>query len=146
MSCRRLKKAGSNDNYGVANPSSYMLIDSAVSAPAPPKAGGAKRGRKTKGGNLLEDTMDALKNVQSAYTNATVNAPPASGGCASASCRRTKKQGGNMVDLAPFAVALSLIGVRMLKDKQFMNKVDSVINSPSTSKRVSTSTRSRKST
>jgi hypothetical protein len=139
MSCRKLKKAGSNA-AGVND--SYMLIDSAVATPA--KAGGAKRGRKSKGGNLLEDTMDALKNVQDVVGKMnTASASPATGGCASANCRRTKKQGGNAVDLAPFAVALSLIGVRMLKDKQFMNKVDSVINSPSAR---STSSRSRRST
>ena len=142
MSSRRLKKAGSNENYGDAKAQSYMLMDSVVATPAA-KAGGAKRGRKAIGGNLLNDAVASLQNVQNAVANLNAT-PPATGGCGSSNCRRTKKQGGNMVDLAPFAVALSLIGVRMLKDKKFMNKVDDVINSPSSS-RKSTSTRSRKS-
>jgi len=145
MSCRRLKKAGCNDNYGEAKATSYMLVDSAVA-----KTGGAKRGRKVKGGiSMIDDAINAVKGVQNAISGMsssnTSNTPATTpdnttGGCGNNNCRRrTKKQGGNVVDLAPFAVALSLIGVRMLKDKQFMNKIDTVVNSPS---RVSSGVRS----
>ena len=149
-SSRSCKSKGGDDSITNAVKNLTSILNNATAQSDATLTGGARRGRRVKAGDglssLLEGTSLAkLNDAIGAFTaaNATSAAPataPATGGCAG-NCRGGQKKGGNAVDLAPFAVALSLIGVRMLKDKQFMNRVDSVINSPS-SKKSSRSSRS----
>ena len=113
-----------------------------------PTTGGSRRGRCVKAGTGLTDMLsNPLANLNTAIAQVSAaasgtptasTAVPAVGGGGCSSCKggvQKQKKGGNVIDLAPFAVALSLIGVRMLKDKQFMNSVDNVINDASSSKK-----------
>lgn len=131
------KKAGCG-SYSDIN-SDYMLYKNAITPPV--KTGGSRKLKSAisrKGGNIVDDSINAFKNLN--ISSLTSKIPfPKPGGCGS--CETKSKKGG-AIELAPFAASLAFLAARMSMDEKLNFSKLLNIKKPKTSR----STRSSRST